>query len=228
MRNADISVVIAARNEARFLPRCLRSLRRQQDSGNFDIIVVDNGSTDATPRIAADFGCRVVEEPIPGQIRAKTRGCESTEARIIAMLDADCVAPRLWLSQIATRFDGHAPDTVALSGPYHYPKLPTWACLYQATTTYPLTRIGNLLFNNYPFVFGGNVAFVRDAFLQSGGYGHSKKWSATEIGIAQKLRQFGTVVYCDSFYVKVSPRRFYGGPKEFLKYKIRDYLGRNM
>jgi len=50
-----ISVVIPALNEEKYLPDCLKSLRNQDYTGTYEIIIADNGSTDNTVRIAQDF-----------------------------------------------------------------------------------------------------------------------------------------------------------------------------
>ena len=55
-----ISVVIPAYNEADFLPRCLSSLNAQQEVDSFEVIVVDNASTDSTAAVAKKYGARVV------------------------------------------------------------------------------------------------------------------------------------------------------------------------
>lgn len=70
-----ISVVIPAINEEKFLPECLESIRNQDYKGRYEIVVVDNGSTDSTVRIAKRFGARIVKykkkglpvRGIPGQ-----------------------------------------------------------------------------------------------------------------------------------------------------------------
>src|SRR2546427_622165 len=92
-----ISVVVAAKNEAQHIGRCLGALFRQTYSNDYEVIVVDNGSCDATPKIAKMFPCRVVFEPRLGQLQAKHRGVQEASGEIVAVLDADCVAPANWL-----------------------------------------------------------------------------------------------------------------------------------
>jgi glycosyltransferase involved in cell wall biosynthesis len=55
-----ISIVVPARNEERYLPDCLQSLREQSYTGDSEIIIADNGSTDGTAAIAEDSGAKVV------------------------------------------------------------------------------------------------------------------------------------------------------------------------
>lgn len=89
------------RNGARSLQALLVSLERQTlDPGRFEVIVVDNGSEDATPSIAQARGARVVEEPVPNRSRARNRGAEVAHGRVYAFTDADCVAASGWLEAL--------------------------------------------------------------------------------------------------------------------------------
>ena len=72
-----ISVVIAAYNEQKRLPACLKSLEQQDFPGKFEAIVVDNNSTDKTAQIAKNWGAKVVTEKIQGIAPAKTRGAKA-------------------------------------------------------------------------------------------------------------------------------------------------------
>ena len=87
----SLSVIIPAWNEAEWLPRTLTSIQHalatvQRDS---EIIVVDNASTDATPRIARDAGCRVVFEPQRRISRARNAGAWVASGEILIFVDAD-------------------------------------------------------------------------------------------------------------------------------------------
>jgi glycosyltransferase involved in cell wall biosynthesis len=110
-----ISVVIPALNDAEMLTRCLAALSAQTRIAD-EVIVVDNGSTDATPDVAAAAGARVVYEPRRGIPAATATGFDAAKGSIIARLDADSVPPPEWLARIEQRFsrdDGLA----ALTGP---------------------------------------------------------------------------------------------------------------
>jgi 4,4'-diaponeurosporenoate glycosyltransferase len=88
-----VSVVIPARNEEHNLPRLLASLDRQQLRPE-EILVVDDGSTDRTPRIARDYGARVIAPgPVPagwlGKNHACWQGAKAARSAILVFVDAD-------------------------------------------------------------------------------------------------------------------------------------------
>ena len=96
MSDPDISLVIPAYNEARYLPRLLISLAAARDryatlGGAVEIIVADNQSTDDTARLAAEGGARVVRVAERRIAAARNGGAAVAAGRIIAFLDADTV-----------------------------------------------------------------------------------------------------------------------------------------
>ena len=97
-----ISIVIPARNEEKLLPDSLRSLKDQDYQGEYEIILADNGSTDATAAIAGEFGVRVVDcHEIKSVFYARQIGADAARGDIIAQADADTIYPRDWLRRIA-------------------------------------------------------------------------------------------------------------------------------
>jgi glycosyltransferase involved in cell wall biosynthesis len=89
-----LSVVIPARNAAWCLPRCLGALR-EQDPAPAEVVVVDDGSTDGTARVAEQGGARVVRHPARRGVGAAwATGVEAARGDAIALVDADdCVEP---------------------------------------------------------------------------------------------------------------------------------------
>lgn len=86
--NPSIALIIPARNEELSLPGVLRNVPRQISR----VVVVDNGSTDDTARIAAAYGAQVVYEEIPGYGRACLAGLSALRddpPEIVAFVDAD-------------------------------------------------------------------------------------------------------------------------------------------
>jgi hypothetical protein len=91
-----ISVVMAVRNGARFLPEAIESILAQTFT-NFEFIIVDDGSTDTSPAIAeqfarADARVRVLRTPEPGLANAVNAGIAASRAPWIARMDADDIS----------------------------------------------------------------------------------------------------------------------------------------
>ncbi len=88
------SVIIRAYNEARHLPALLGALSQQTLSRqDFEIIVIDSGSSDSTPQIARDGGCRLLEIPKKEFSfgRSLNLGCEAATGRQLVFISAHCL-----------------------------------------------------------------------------------------------------------------------------------------
>src|SRR5580698_9207733 len=88
------SVVVPAHNEENFLGDCLDSLLDQDYPGGYEIIVVDNNSTDGTAGLARARGVTVVSEPRPGVCWARQSGTSAAAGEIVVSTDADTVYDR--------------------------------------------------------------------------------------------------------------------------------------
>jgi glycosyltransferase involved in cell wall biosynthesis len=85
-----LSIVIPTKNEEKYLPRLLASIKRQSFS-DYEIIVADNDSSDNTRAIAESFGCKVTGGGLPGA--GRNRGAEMASGDTILFLDADTELP---------------------------------------------------------------------------------------------------------------------------------------
>lgn len=97
-RASRVSVVIPVKDDAEYLRRCLAALAAQTRAPR-EVVVVDNGSTDASRRVARRYGARLVRERRPGIPAAASRGYDAARGRVIARLDADSVPPRDWVAR---------------------------------------------------------------------------------------------------------------------------------
>jgi GT2 family glycosyltransferase len=109
----EISVIVPVRNGARVLPSLLESLTAQTLARDrFEVVVVDNGSSDDGARIARHAGARVVEDPHPNRARARNLGAAQARGELLAFTDADCVATPRWLEALL----GCAPGQAMVAG----------------------------------------------------------------------------------------------------------------
>lgn len=168
-----IDVVIAARNEAAMLGACLQAIQRDAAGGDVQVIVVDNGSTDATADIAAAHDARVLREPAPNVSAARNRAIASGTGDLIALLDAHCVIERGWLRAMRSRFDD--PSVAMCQGRLEHRALDPRLDAYVRTT--PRFAHAALLddtiygrFNLYPWALSGNTMVRRSAIEAAGGF----------------------------------------------------------
>ncbi len=94
----EISVVIPARNEEQFLMLCLESIEKAFGNHHaYEIIVVDNDSTDNTVKIAKNAGCKVFQNKKMSAGSSRNIGASIAKGNFIAFIDADCVINEKWL-----------------------------------------------------------------------------------------------------------------------------------
>jgi cellulose synthase/poly-beta-1,6-N-acetylglucosamine synthase-like glycosyltransferase len=94
-----VTVVVAARDEAATIARCVRSLREQTHRA-VEIVVVDDGSRDATGALAATAGAIVLAGKARGLGAARNLGTAVAQGTIVAFLDADAYAAPDWLTSL--------------------------------------------------------------------------------------------------------------------------------
>lgn len=120
-----ISVIVATRDRARSLELLLSSFDRLEPPPvSWEVIVVDNGSSDETPRLLAEWRSRgpnrdVVRVVDPGKSRAMNAGIARSRGELIAMVDDDVEAEPRWLAEIWDYFTRH--DCAAAQGSVVWP-----------------------------------------------------------------------------------------------------------
>jgi len=200
------SIVIPAYNEAAYLGPTLQSLQRQDYPRAYEIIVVDNNSSDATATIAASYGVRVLHEPEPGVCAARQRGSEAARGDFIVSADADSIYPPGWLLRLETGFRDR-PDVVAVAGPCRY-NAPEWWMKALPGMLFALVHTVFVLTGLVGYVSATNLAVRRTQFP---GYDTTLTQGGDELDLLRRLRRRGRVVWDRDNVVFTSPRRFVRG-----------------
>jgi glycosyltransferase involved in cell wall biosynthesis len=112
-RSVSVSVVIPARDCAETLGDTLRALAGQRGCAPLEVIVVDNGSADATADVARAAGATVLHEPRPGPSAARNAGLAEARGDVVAHVDADTIPTSRWLAGMARAFADPAVVLVA-------------------------------------------------------------------------------------------------------------------
>ena len=104
-----ISIVIRTLNEARYLPQLLVGIEKQSiDNNEIEVIVVDSGSTDGTPRIAERFGARLlhIDRNEFSFGRSLNRGCNAALGEFLVLISGHCVPENdNWLEELIAPFE---------------------------------------------------------------------------------------------------------------------------
>lgn len=196
----NISVVICTYNREKFLKGALLSLLGQ-DIGKekYEIIVVNNNSTDSTEKIIQQFikdfpdhDASYHFESNQGLAFARNRGIKESKGEIITYIDDDAIAPKDFLSRVIYNFRDQ--DVVGLGGkviPKYEIRQPEWMNPYLNgfVTKFDLGDKG-LDFNTHKaYPTGCNMSYRRSALIECGGFNNSLKWRADDKQIYQSIHE---------------------------------------
>ena len=184
-----ISVVIPTRNRRDALERC-RAALAEQAFEDFEIIIVDDSSTDGTADFVNDFATDhatmrlrcIVNTTHLGANGSRNRGIREAQGSLIAFLDSDCIAAPDWLEQLVRGFD--EDRVAAVTGLVEDPA---------ATNIFELTYRGTnrVRAAGYPTrLVGGNMAVRRNLLLQYP-LDEDLKYGCDEEGLYLRLRAAG-------------------------------------
>lgn len=201
----DISVVIPAYNEQELLPLCLKSLQNQDFKGSYEIIVVDNNSTDKTAQIAKKLGARVFKERRRGIAFARQTGFEAARGKVIASTDADTVPNLDWLKIIWLTFQKSA-GIAAITGPIDFFGQ-TKRRLFLINIFSPVTRFFGWMFTAKSHIWGANFAIKKSVFEKIGGF-DTRLAIGEDYDLGTHAKEFGKILLIKNLRVKTSARKW--------------------
>jgi glycosyltransferase involved in cell wall biosynthesis len=191
-----VSVVIPCLNAAATLPSLVRGLRAQTlpEGVELEIVVVDNGSTDGSPRVAAGLPARLVTESRPGPAAARNAGVRAARGEVIVFLDADTrpADDRLIAEHLAT-FAAHPDAGIAGGAITHDPEQP--GLLPFAENATGLFNWHNRLpARELTFQPTGNMAFRRSLFDTVGPLDETLFW-LEDFDFSARVRRAGLRIH---------------------------------
>jgi glycosyltransferase involved in cell wall biosynthesis len=198
-----ISVVIPTFNEEENIAQCLVSLTHQTvPRSEYEIIVVDGGSKDATREIAQKYADQVFIQTSRKVGGARNDGVTAAKGDIIATTDADCILPPHWIKRIAEDFKD--PGIVQVYGPV-YPIEEGIRNRFSLLCANTFSRLGYYSRTFY-YTLGCNTAFRKEAFVKAGMYRCID--AGDDLEISMRLREHGRISFDNRLRVGFSMRRY--------------------
>lgn len=160
-----ISVVIPAFNVEKTIGACLAALNAQIAPGD-EIIVVDDGSTDATRAVAASHHARVIAQTNRGAGAARNIGAQNARGDILLFIDADSIPDPRWIANLTAPFAD--AGMAGASGEKKSRQKNLWARYVQTEYDWRYERLSS--HRVIDFVDSSTAAYRRDIFLAHGGF----------------------------------------------------------
>ena len=187
-RYPRVSVVVCAYNAERTMSACLASLEHL-NYPDYEVIVVNDGSTDRTLEISEDFPyCRIISQENRGLSVARNVGAEAATGEIVAYTDSDCVADPDWLNYLVATME--RKGLVACGGPNFAPAEDS--LVPEAVAVSPGAPCHVLLDDEIAeHIAGCNMAFRRDVLLGLGGFDPIFHAAGDDVDICWRLQDAG-------------------------------------
>jgi glycosyltransferase involved in cell wall biosynthesis len=187
-----VSFLILAKNEEKFIGRCLDSifsLDRDRDTTKLEVIVVNNDSSDWTRSIAIDMGAQVVDSSSKNIGDLRNVAAQNASGDFLAYIDADCTVPRSWLVSALNHFSLQS-KAAAVGG---YLNLPDDAGWLEKAWALPSEK---QIKKNVNLV-GASMMVKKSCFFDIGGFNGSLK-TGEDGDISQRLLRAGYVTISDA------------------------------
>ena len=205
-----VSVVVCSYNGGPTLEQCLRSLLGL-DYPVFEVIVVDDGSTDETRAILARFPkVRAIHQPNRGLSAARNAGLRAATGSIVAYTDSDCFVDPQWLTHLVYQFE--RSDAAAVGGPNLTPEDGWLADCIAAAPGQPTHVLeSDQVAEHIP---GCNMAFRKEVLEAINGFDPHYRKAGDDVDVCWRLQQAG-------FWITFAPGAFVWHHR---RQTTRDYL----
>jgi GT2 family glycosyltransferase len=228
-----VSVIVCSYNGAKTLAACLQSLGNL-NYPNYEVILVDDGSTDNTAQITQQFPrVRYIHQKNHGLSHARNTGAAAAKGEVFAYTDSDCMADVDWLYYlIGTLVSG---EFAGVGGPNVTPPAQNWiqACVAASPGGPSHVLLTDTIAEHIP---GCNMAFYRSAFENIGGFDIEYHKAGDDVDFCWRLQQSGCVIGFSPTALVWHYRRFtlraflkqqegYGEAESLLRFKHLIFFG---
>ncbi|MCK5230390.1 MAG: glycosyltransferase [Desulfobulbaceae bacterium] len=183
-----VSIIIPAKNEETNIERCLRSIFSiEYPRDKYEVIVVDNGSTDATIEKVRAFGANVYSKPELSTISAvRNFGAKMSKGNILCFLDADCTVSKYWLKKASIYFNN--TNIVCFGSSPGIPEKSTWV-----EKTWVIVRESSQEVCERNWQESTNMFIRREVFNKVNGF-NEKLTTCEDVDLSYKIIQYGKII----------------------------------
>jgi glycosyltransferase involved in cell wall biosynthesis len=185
-----ISIIVPVYNDKEHITWCLDSIYACNYKDQFEVIIVDDGSSDGLEEAVALFPCRFLRtEKNSGPGMARNLGAGLAKGEILAFVDSDCIVPKDWLAVIDNNFMDDRMQVIA--GRFSKNLNPEFIARfrYYEASFYMLNEKTSV--NTFT---ASSFACRKDLFLKAGGFGNRP--AAEEITLGHRLYKMGHNISC--------------------------------
>ncbi len=182
-----ISVVVCSYNGARTIRDCFEGLLKL-DYPNYEVIVVNDGSTDRTAGITREYGFQLINTENRGLSSARNTGAEAATGEIVAYIDDDAHPDPHWLAYLASTF--LSTDYAGVGGPNLAPSGD--GSIAECVAHAPGGPVHVLLSDrDAEHIPGCNMAFRKSALMEIGGFDHRFRTAGDDVDVCWRIQQQG-------------------------------------
>jgi len=183
----QVSVVIPAHDSEKTIAACLNGLFKQTVAREkYEIVVVDDGSRDATRAIAQAAGVRVLAQENRGAAAARNLGAQNARGEIVLFIDADCVPDARWIEAMIAPFaEAEIIGAGGMKRTHQRGSVPQFIQM-EFDDRYDRVRASR----RFDFIDSGTAAYRRAVFLQSGGFDAGLA-DAEDVDLSYRLSELG-------------------------------------
>ncbi len=185
----NVSIIVPVYNSEKTIAECIKSLKNQNYRGNFEIIVVDDGSIDNTAKIAEKNGAIVFRQKNAGPAKARNLGAQKAKGEIFLFTDADCISEKNWISEMVKPFSDS--KVAGVQGAYKTKQKSTTAKFNQLEIEYRYERMKRLS-ENLDWIGSYSAGYRKKDYFEANGFDESfPKASGEDPELSYKISKKG-------------------------------------
>ncbi len=184
----SVSIVVPAYNAAKSISGVIEALLQQDyPQDKLEIIIIDDGSTDSTAEIVKQYPVRYINQENKGPAAARNLGWRLSNNEIICFTDSDCLAEKMWVTKMVTRYTSEHVAGVGGSYDIVNPQNLLASCIHEEIIQRHLQMSGEV---NYLGAF--NVSYRRSVLEEVDGFDESYRIASGEDNdIAYRIKKIG-------------------------------------